>query len=73
MAELGNFKCCLTVGDYGLGFDCKAGRHQDSTISNVWEAREDRGIEPYPYCRYLDEDKQLEAKTLVDDLPASPR
>ena len=65
MDESGNFKCCLTIGDYGIGFDCKAGRHEHLTISDVWDACEARGIEPYPYCRYLDEDKTLEAKTLV--------
>lgn len=61
-----NFKCCLTIGDYGIGFDCKAGRHDHLTISDVWEACEARGIESYPYCRYLDEDKTLEATTLVE-------
>ena len=66
MEEAGNFKCCLTIGDHGIGFDCKAGRHDALTISDVWEACEARGIEPYPCCRYLDEDKTLEAKTLVD-------
>jgi putative DNA primase/helicase len=66
MEEPGNFKCCLTIGDHGIGFDCKAGRHDALTISDVWEACEARGIETYPYCRYLDEDKTLEAKTLVD-------
>lgn len=66
MDEPGNFKCCLTIGDYGIGFDCKAGRHEHLTISDVWDACEVRGIAPYPYCRYLDEDKTLEAKTLAD-------
>jgi putative DNA primase/helicase len=66
MEGSGNFKCCLTIGDHGIGFDCKAGRHDALTISDVWEACEARGSEPYPYCRYLDEDKTLEAKTLVD-------
>lgn len=70
MDKPGNFKCCLTIGDYGLGFDCKAGRHDDLTIADVWEACEARGIEPYSYCRYLDEDKTLEAKTLVDTFGA---
>ena len=65
-----NFKCCLTIGDYGIGFDCKAGRHDHLTISDVWEACEARGIESYPYCRYLDEDKTLEAKTLVETFGA---
>jgi P4 family phage/plasmid primase-like protien len=70
MENPGNFKCCLTVGDYGIGFDCKAGRHQDLTIADAWEACETRGIEPYPYCRYLDEDKNLEAKTLAETFGA---
>lgn len=70
MEQPGNFKCCLTVGDYGIGFDCKAGRHQELTISDVWEACEARGIEPYPFCRYLDEDKNLETKTLADTFGA---
>ena len=49
--------------------DCKAGRHDDLTISDVWEACEARGIEPYPYCRYLDEDgKLVEATHLYDTL-----
>jgi putative DNA primase/helicase len=65
MEGSGNFKCCLTIGDHGIGFDCKAGRHDALTISDVWEACEARGIDPYPYCRYLDEDKALEATALV--------
>lgn len=66
MEEAGNFKCCLTIGDYGLGFACQAGRHQDLSISGVWEACEERGIEPYPYCRYLDDDKTLEGRILTN-------
>jgi putative DNA primase/helicase len=70
MEKPSNFKCCLTIGDYGIGFDCKAGRHDALTISDVWEACEGRGIEPYPYCRYLDEDRTLEATTLVETFGA---
>ncbi len=66
MDHPGNFKCCLTIGDYGIGFDCKAGRHADLTIADVWDASESRVFEPYPYCRYLDEDKSLQAKKLAN-------
>lgn len=52
----GSFKCCLTIGDYGLGFIWQGTRHSDATIKDVWEACEDRGCEPFPYYRYADED-----------------
>ena len=44
----GNFKCCLTIGDYGIGFDCKAGRHADATISDVWDACESSRLPAIP-------------------------
>ena len=67
MEESRSFKCCLTIGDYGLGFACQAGRHQESTINDVWEACEERGCEEYPYCRYLDEDKAGQARAMLSD------
>ncbi|MFZ0800106.1 MAG: bifunctional DNA primase/polymerase [Terriglobales bacterium] len=59
MEKPGNFKCCLVMGDYGLGFDCKAGSCQDMTFGDLLTCMYEDGYEDYPYCIYEDEDDNL--------------
>lgn len=59
MEEAGNFKCCLVMGDYGLGFDCKAGSCQDMSFADLLRHMYDNGYQDYPHYIYEEEDDSL--------------